>query len=155
VNDSALAREQHALDRQWTSTTPRRERHPIEPIDNTESTGDGATDLGNVNDSALAREQHALDRQWTSTTPRRERHPIEPKEPIDNSQDGGDAGAIHLGMLNENALRLLQIMGRRGNWSSEVLLERSALPFSEFQHALLLLELEGRVRRRCGDIDPV
>jgi hypothetical protein len=57
--------------------------------------------------------------------------------------------------LNENALRLLQIMGRRGSWTSDLLFERSALPFPELQHAILLLELEGRVRRRGCEIDPV
>jgi hypothetical protein len=38
-------------------------------------------------------------------------------------------------MLNENALRLLQIMGRRGSWTSDLLFERSALPFPELQRA--------------------
>ena len=69
--------------------------------------------------------------------------------------DDVDAGATHLGTLNENSLRLLQIMGRRGNWTTDVLIERSALPFPEFQHALRLLELEGRVRRRGSEFDPV
>jgi predicted Rossmann fold nucleotide-binding protein DprA/Smf involved in DNA uptake len=46
-------------------------------------------------------------------------------------------------------------MGGRGNWNSDVLVERSGLPFPELQHALLLLELEGRVRRRGCEFDPV
>jgi hypothetical protein len=71
-------------------------------------------------------------------------------EPIDNFD--GDAP---WGMLNDNALRLPQIMGRRRSWTSDLLFERSALPFPELQHALLLLELEGRVRRRGCEIDPV
>jgi hypothetical protein len=80
-----------------------------------------------------------------STPARRERQRNEPND-IDD-------GATHLGMLNENALRLLQIMGRRGSWTSDLLFERSALPFPELQHAILLLELEGRVRRRrCHSI---
>jgi hypothetical protein len=58
-------------------------------------------------------------------------------------------------MLNDNALRLLQIMGRRGSWTSDLLFERSASPFPELHHAILLLELEGRVRRRGCEIDPV
>jgi hypothetical protein len=82
-----------------------------------------------------------------STPARRERQRNEPND-IDD-------GATHLGMLNENALRLLQIMGRRGSWTSDLLFERSALPFPELQHAILLLELEGRVRRRGCEIDPV
>jgi hypothetical protein len=72
-------------------------------------------------------------------------------QPIDDF----DASATHLGMLNDNALRLLQIMGRRGSWTSDLLFERSAFPFPELQHAILLLELEGRVRRRGCEIDPV
>jgi hypothetical protein len=58
-------------------------------------------------------------------------------------------------MLNETALLLLHIMGRRGNWSSDLLLDESALPLPELQHALLLLELEGRVRRRGCQFEPV
>jgi hypothetical protein len=49
-------------------------------------------------------------------------------------------------MLNENALRLLQITGERGHWTLDLLFESSALPFRELQHAILLLELE----RVCG-----
>jgi hypothetical protein len=45
--------------------------------------------------------------------------------------DDIDDGATHLGMLNDNALRLLQIMGRRGSWTSDLLFERSALPFPQ------------------------
>jgi hypothetical protein len=71
------------------------------------------------------------------------------------SDDDIEGGATHLGMLNDNALRLLQIMGRRGSWTSDLLFERSGLPFPELQHAILLLELEGRVRRRGCEIDPV
>jgi hypothetical protein len=46
-------------------------------------------------------------------------------------------------------------MGRRGSWTSDRLFERSALPFPELQHAILLLELGGRVRRRGCEIDAV
>jgi hypothetical protein len=81
--------------------------------------------------------------------------PARPERQSDEPNNGIGVGATHLGMLNENALRLLQIMGRRGNWSSDVLLDKSALPHSEFQHALLLLELDGRVRRRGCEFDPV
>jgi hypothetical protein len=94
---------------------------------------DSATHVGSSNDLAPA---------W------REGQSREPGDAI-------DAGATHVGRLNANALRLLQIMGRRGNWSCDALVERSALPFPELQHALLLLELEGRVRRRGCEFDPV
>jgi hypothetical protein len=112
------------------STPARRARQRNEPHDHID---DGATHLGTLNDSAPAR---------------RARQRNEPHDHIDD-------GATHLGMLNENALRLLQIMGRRGSWTSDLLFEKSALPFPELQHAILLLELEGRVRRRGCEIDPV
>jgi hypothetical protein len=112
------------------SAPARRERQGNESDDDID---DGATHLGTSNDSAPARRE-----------PQR-------NEPIENF----DSGATHLGMLNDNALRLLQIMGRRGSWTSDLLFERSALPFPELQHAILLLELEGRVRRRGCEIDPV
>jgi hypothetical protein len=112
------------------SAPARRERQGNESDDDID---DGATHLGTSNDSAPARRD-----------PQR-------NEPIDDFDDG----ATHLGMLNDNALRLLQIMGRRGSWTSDLLFERSALPFPELQHAILLLELEGRVRRRGCEIDPV
>jgi hypothetical protein len=81
--------------------------------------------------------------------------PARPERQSNEPNTAAAVGATHLGMLNENALLLLHIMGRRGNWSSDLLLDESALPYPEFQHALLLLELEGRVRRRGCQFDPV
>jgi hypothetical protein len=112
-----------------SAPAPRR-RQRNQPIDDI---NDGATHLGTLNDSAPA--------------PREQQR----NQPIDDIDDG----ATHLGMLNDNALRLLRIMGRRGSWTSDLLFERSSLPFPELQHAILLLELEGRVRRRGCEIDPV
>jgi hypothetical protein len=121
----------HTLDGDNVSPlATRQERQGNEPDDDID---DGATHLGTLNGTAPAR---------------RARHRNEPIDDIDD-------GATHLGMLNDNALRLLQIMGRRGSWTSDLLFERSALPFPELQHAILLLELEGRVRRRGCEIDPV
>jgi hypothetical protein len=126
---SAPQRGKNAWEGECAKSPTRPERQGNEP----DVVDAGATHLGTSNDSPPAR---------------RERHRNEPIDDI-------DAGATHLGMLNENALRLLQIMGRRGSWTSDLLFERSALPFPELQHAILLLELEGRVRRRGCEIDPV
>jgi hypothetical protein len=111
--------------------------------------------------AAAPQERHSSNDESTSA-PRRGDHPCDGeyagparRERQGNEPDVVDAGATHLGMLNDNALRLLQIMGRRGSWTSDLLFERSALPFPELQHAILLLELEGRVRRRGCEIDPV
>jgi hypothetical protein len=142
LNDSALARRERqgnepdddiddgATHLGTDSSPARRERQRNEPNDDVD---DGATHLGTWNDSTPAR---------------RERQRNEPDDDI-------DGGAAHLGKLNDNALRLLQIMGRRGSWTSDLLFERSALPFPELQHAILLLELEGRARRRGCEIDAV
>jgi hypothetical protein len=144
----------------WNDSTPaRRERQRNEPIVDID---DGATHLGTSNDSPPARRERQGNEPivdiddgathlgtWSDSPPaRRERQRNELNDDIDD-------GATHLGMLNDNALRLLQIMGRRGSWTSDLLFERSALPFPELQHAILLLELEGRVRRRGCEIDPV
>jgi hypothetical protein len=125
---SAPRRGDHPCDGECAGPA-RRERQGNEP----DVVDAGATHLGTLNDSAPARRE----------------------QPRNEPDDDIDAGATHHGMLNENALRLLQIMGRRGSWTSDLLFERSALPFPEIQHALLLLELEGRVRRRGCEIDPV
>jgi hypothetical protein len=84
----------------------------------------------------------------SSPASRQARQNPEPAEAI-------DARATQLGILSEPAVRLLEIMGRQGNWTPNDLLEKSALEPAELQHALLLLELEGRVRRRGYEIDPV
>jgi hypothetical protein len=63
--------------------------------------------------------------------------------------------APHLGFMNDPAARLLRIIGRRGNWTPDELGSQSGLHVWELQHALLLLELDGRVRRRGGLVDPV
>jgi hypothetical protein len=109
----------------------------------------GRHSLDDENASAPRRPRpRASDGEWASALAR-------PKRQSNQPNDGIGADATHVGRLNENALRLLQIMGRRGNWSSDVLLDESALPLPELQHALLLLELEGRVRRRGCEFDPV
>jgi hypothetical protein len=61
----------------------------------------------------------------------------------------------HLGTLNDDATRLLRIIGRRRHWTPDELCEQSGLSFPELQHALLLLELDGRIRRASGLVDPV
>jgi hypothetical protein len=68
----------------------------------------------------LRHDGHILDGDNVSPLARRERQSDEP-----------DDGATHVGTLNENALRLLQIMGTHSGWASDVLLERSALDFLE------------------------
>jgi DprA winged helix domain len=46
-------------------------------------------------------------------------------------------------------------MSRRGHWTPDELLEKSGLPIGELIHALLLLELDDRVRRRgCESLRP-
>ena len=50
--------------------------------------------------------------------------------------------------------RLLQIIRRRGGWTIDELIDQSGLDVTEVQHALLVLELEDRIRRRCNEIDP-
>jgi hypothetical protein len=50
--------------------------------------------------------------------------------------------------------RLLHIIRRRGGWTIDELIDQSGLDVTEVQHALLLLELEDRIRRRCNEIDP-
>jgi hypothetical protein len=67
---------------------------------------------------------HTLDGDNVSPPAQRETQRNEPSVDIDD-------GATHLGTLNENALRWLQIMGRRSGWASDVPLERSALDFPE------------------------
>jgi hypothetical protein len=62
--------------------------------------------------------------------------------------------ATHLGFSNAPAARLLRIIGRRANWTLDELGRQSGLRVAELQHALLLLELEGRVRRPGGLVEP-
>jgi hypothetical protein len=49
---------------------------------------------------------------------------------------------------------LLQIIGCRGGWTIDDLIDQSGLGVAEVQHALLLLEMADRIRRRCNEIDP-
>ena len=58
-------------------------------------------------------------------------------------------------LSNPHAAQLLRIIGRRGNWTIDDLMHESAIRYTELQHALFLLELDGRIRRRSGLIDPV
>jgi hypothetical protein len=161
--ENALAHRQqgHAFNGGRAAPASRPERQSNRPnhdIDN------AATQLGTSNTPAPARpERHPLDDENASARRRpgprvsdgeRASASARPGRQSDQPNDG-IVDATHVGRLNENALRLLQIMGRRGNWSSDVLLDESALPLPELQHALLLLELEGRVRRRGCEFDPV
>ena len=45
----------------------------------------------------------------------------------------------------EEAATLLALMGRRGGWSVDALVEASGLRVGAVQHALICLELDGRV----------
>jgi hypothetical protein len=155
---SAQQRGKNAWHGECAMSVARRERQGNE----SDNIDDGTTHLGTSNDTAPARRDRQRNEPnddvddgathlgtWNDSTPaRRERQRNEPDDDI-------DGGAAHLGKLNDNALRLLQIMGRRGSWTSDLLFERSALPFPELQHAILLLELEGRARRRGCEIDAV
>lgn len=62
--------------------------------------------------------------------------------------------ATHLGFSNDPAACLLRIIGRRGRWTLDELCRESGLRVAELQHALLLLELDGRVRRPGGLVEP-
>jgi hypothetical protein len=63
--------------------------------------------------------------------------------------------ATHLGSSHAHAARLLRIIGRRRHWTPDELGNRSGLSFPELQHALLLLELDRRIRRNGSLVDPV
>jgi hypothetical protein len=51
--------------------------------------------------------------------------------------------------------RLLQVMGGRGRWIPDTLIEASGLSASEVNSALTLLQLSGRIRRRADAFEPV
>jgi hypothetical protein len=51
--------------------------------------------------------------------------------------------------------RLLQIIGRRGGWTIDDLIEQSGLHIAEVQHALLVLQVQERIRHRGYQIDPI
>jgi hypothetical protein len=161
---AALQRaEEHAGNSEYAAATVPRERHSLDSERAAALRADGHAGGSGYPTAPAPQERHFSNDGSTSaqqraknawrdecamSAARRERQGNEPNDDFDD-------GATHLGMLNENALRLLQIMGRRGSWTSDLLFERSALPFPELQHAILLLELEGRVRRRGCEIDPV
>ena len=63
--------------------------------------------------------------------------------------------AASFGVPLEPAQRLLQIMGRRGGWSDDALIEASGLSASQVAVNLTLLEVAGRVRRRDFYLEPV
>jgi hypothetical protein len=50
---------------------------------------------------------------------------------------------------------LLRVMGRRGGWSIDALVESSALLVQQVSFALILLELQGKVRYRNDVFEPV
>jgi hypothetical protein len=61
----------------------------------------------------------------------------------------------HVGTSNDHAIRLLRIVGRRSRWTPGELGDESGLSLPELQHALLLLELDGYIRRPSGFVTPV
>jgi hypothetical protein len=63
--------------------------------------------------------------------------------------------AAAFGFQSAPALRLLRIMGRRGGWTPDALVDASGLAASEVNVALTLLELAGQVRCRAFGFDPV
>jgi len=63
--------------------------------------------------------------------------------------------AASVGLPAEPAARLLQIMGRRGGWSPDALIEASGLSASQVAVALTLLELARLIRRRDFLLEPV
>jgi hypothetical protein len=79
-------------------------------------------------------------------------------EPESGATQGGifmEDGATHGVILQEPATRVLHVIGRRGGWSLDALVEGSGLPASAVASALTLLELGGRVRYRDFVYDPV
>lgn len=63
--------------------------------------------------------------------------------------------AASFGLPLEPAARLLQIMGRRGGWSADALIEASGLSASQVAVALTLLELAGCARWRDFALEPI
>jgi hypothetical protein len=63
--------------------------------------------------------------------------------------------ATHLGSSHDHTARLLRIIGRRRHWTLDELGDRSGLSVPELQHALLLLELDCRIRRNGCLTDPL
>jgi predicted Rossmann fold nucleotide-binding protein DprA/Smf involved in DNA uptake len=53
------------------------------------------------------------------------------------------------------ALRLLELMGRRGGWTMDALIESSGLLAREVAATLTWLELDGKVRSRSGAFEPM
>ncbi len=73
------------------------------------------------------------------------------------SEAGQDIGwgATQVGISPEPAAHLLQVIGRRGGWSLDALIERTGLSASAVSVALTLLEVGGRVRYHDFLFDPV
>jgi len=63
--------------------------------------------------------------------------------------------ATSFGLPLEPAARLLQIMGRRGGWNADALIEASGLPASQVAMSLTLLELAGCARWRDFTLEPI
>jgi len=60
----------------------------------------------------------------------------------------------HIGSTMAPTARLLGIIGRRRGWCLDQLGHESGMSVPELQHALLLLELSGHIRRMNGWVDP-
>jgi hypothetical protein len=73
-------------------------------------------------------------------------HEVGCSEAISRATQGGSSTV---------ATALLQIIGRRGGWTIDDLIDQSGLGVTEVQHGLLLLEVDHRIRRRCNEIDPI
>jgi hypothetical protein len=54
-----------------------------------------------------------------------------------------------------SATRLLEVIGRRGGWTTDALIESSGFPAREVAAMLTWLELDGKVRNRAGAFEPV
>jgi DprA/Smf-like nucleotide binding protein involved in DNA uptake len=74
-------------------------------------------------------------------------------EPTGPGELEGSASAF--GLPFDPARRVLCVMGRRGGWTPDALVDASGLAASEVNVALTLLELTGRVRCRACGFDPV
>lgn len=83
---------------------------------------------------------------------------VEIEAELDVASQGGsspDGAATGSGASLDPARRVLELIGRRGAWSLDALVEGSGLSVNAVAGALTLLELAGRVRCRDFVYDPV